>query len=103
MTKTPEEMAREYAATVGASEREAVHAAFLAGFSASRVGWREEWDRTGYELQGPEVCAIADAIRDGRPYIDDGTFMEAARDALNRLAKSGLIIVPAPPLPGDGT
>lgn len=53
----------------------------------------EEADSAPYEPQGPEVCAIAEAIDVGRPYIDSGTFMEAARDALNRLAKAGFIVV----------
>lgn len=64
-------------------------------------------DRIPYDPQGPEVSAIADAIHDqsrnGGGFHDAGTFMEAARDALNRLSRAGFIAVPIPSLaaPGD--
>lgn len=60
----------------------------------ARLEILSEIDAKGYATQGAEVSAIAEAIREGRPYVDDGTFMEAARDALNKLMAAGFIVMP---------
>lgn len=66
----------------------------------AKVRYVKAFDALPYEPQGPEVCAIADAImyehRQGALGYDSATYMEAARATLNALGKAGFIVVPVP-------
>jgi hypothetical protein len=71
---------------------------------AAATSYVEAVNLIPYHPQGPEVSALADAIRAehrrGGLGYDSGTYMEAARGALNALSRAGLIVVPVPGHPG---
>lgn len=63
------------------------------------VGEIQKQDESGYDPHGPEVTALHFWFADNGQqwkWHDDGCRSEQARDLLNHLAKSGLIVVKAP-------
>ncbi len=72
----------------------------LSNVRAAGSEYVDKIDALGYHPQGPEVSAIADAIahqhRNCGGFFDCGTYMETARDALNKLSAAGFILVPVP-------